>query len=643
MEKNSDINEEKNSDINEEKNSDINEEKNHDINCEYIKDSVHELDNIIKNIETQHVGFEWLLNVESYYIRRSKIGLFGICEIRDDTLYDFARECTNNIFLYTGYKEWILLKNKTKFIIECEGVRREVWLCKIIGFEDPLLNNLRNGMSSGTLEKYREGKIGFDNIPLIDVIYGRCKESMTLLDGIYRDYVYRHKFFSDESRKILAIKSVAGSGKTTTLLELAKIHSKKRILYIAFNKSLISEIKDKISKKGIKNLKPCTFDSLMRDTFIAKTGIAPNIVEIKPQTLGYLMDFFEGKPYRVKNYYAKNYLAFCNQTRFTDMREYCLRILGNEKMLLDKMWDKTVKHELFTFDSLRKINEINHNCRGYIDANYDMIFIDESQDFDNIMLKILLEDTTIPKLFVGDPNQAIYEWRGCINAFDKLPVEQTLTLEFYSTFRVGEPACSSIATKFDKCWMISKSNNETKMEIDGDIPEGKKYVYLFRNWKNLLRSAQNISRIWINNYEQQVQFIKKLHEKLQFSKLNEEEMNEFSDDLPKFLLKMNARDLEKLLNSISENIVKREDCDVEMFTIHTYKGLESDVVRIFNDIDIKKEVNLHYVALTRGMKRIIIDKINRVDGLDNVIRDDDGSGKRDGTLFSYGVNCIVLD
>jgi len=101
--------------------------------------------------------------------------------------------------------------------------------------------------------------------------------------------------------------------------------------------------------------------------------------------------------------------------------------------------------------------------------------------------------------------------------------------------------------------------------------------------------------------------------------------------------------LEKLLNGISKNIVSREECEVELFTIHTYKGLESDVVRIFNDIDIKKEVNLHYVALTRGMKRIIIDKLNRVDGLDNVIRDDDGFGKKDGTLFSYGVNCILLD
>ena len=43
-----------------------------------------------------------------------------------------------------------------------------------------------------------------------------------------------------------------------------------------------------------------------------------------------------------------------------------------------------------------------------------MIFIDESQDFDSVMLKILLDDTNIPKLFVGDTKQAIYEWKGCI-------------------------------------------------------------------------------------------------------------------------------------------------------------------------------------------------------------------------------------
>lgn len=87
------------------------------------------------------------------------------------------------------------MKNKTKFSIEIEGHHRNVWLCKIIGFEDPLMDNLRKSIEcDGTLEKYRFNNCDMSEIPLVDAIYGRCKESMTLLDGIYRDYVYRHKF-----------------------------------------------------------------------------------------------------------------------------------------------------------------------------------------------------------------------------------------------------------------------------------------------------------------------------------------------------------------------------------------------------------------------------------------------------------------
>ena len=33
------------------------------------------------------------------------------------------------------------------------------------------------------------------------------------------------------------------------------------------------------------------------------------------------------------------------------------------------------------------------------------------------------------------------------------------------------------------------------------------------------------------------------------------------------------------------------------------------IKRIFNDIDIKNEPNLYYVALTRGMKKIVVDKL----------------------------------
>ena len=459
-----------------------------------------------------------LLNVEDYYVRKVKINNFAICEIPNGDIELMVKNSDVNIYLQTRYKDFLYLANKKTFLIESEGKIRNMWFCKIISYDDLIkevdvenIKDLSEDNSEDSTEDKSAGKSedNFEDkseelssnksekkdIEEVFIIYGRCVDSMTFLDKIYRKYIYKHKFKSNE---IIAIKSVAGSGKTTTLLELSKIHNNKKILYIAFNKSLILEIKDKIKNLGLKNLYPVTFDALMRDIFINKThNGSPEITELKPQTIGFIINWFQNKPFRIKKYYIQNFNKFCNQTHYDDIITFFNKVLGGEKKLLTEMWAKTLKYELITFDTIRKMVEINRWCKDYIDNKYDLIFIDESQDFDNTMLKILLEDTTIPKLFVGDPKQAIYEWKGCINAFDKLP-KQSLIFEFYSTFRIGNPACEIIRNKFNDCNMISRSTNITHLCYD--IIPSENYTYLFRNWRNLLQNEKNIKNIWINNY-----------------------------------------------------------------------------------------------------------------------------------------------
>jgi len=565
-----------------------------------------------------------IINIENEYVKKTKIGLFGICTIPNENINNIIQDYEKKIFLKTKYKQFLWLKNKKIYKIECEGNLIDVWICKVINIEE-LHEHTDINISDEELNLIKMK----DNIELIDIIYGRCINSMNFLDKVYRDYIYRYKFKKND---IVAIKSVAGSGKTTTLLELSKIHHNKRILYIAFNKSLITEIKSKIKEQEINNLIPVTFDALMRDVFISKTGIEyPNIIDLKPQNIGSFIDWFSNKPYRIKNYYIKYFTKFCNQTEFDKMNNFSNKILGDDKKLLTTMWQKSLSYDLITFDSIRKLVEINEWCKNYVDNRYDMVFIDESQDFDNTMLKILLEDTNLPKLFVGDPMQAIYEWKGCINAFDKLP-PNALIIEFYSTFRVGLPACNDITNKFNNCWMISKSINVTHIEYDQSPTDS--YVYLFRSWKNLLQTARYIPNIWIHNYDSQVEYIKRLHNKLQISNLDEDELNEFSDDLPMFLLKLSLEDLEKLINDIDNNLVEKTESNIQMYTIHSYKGLEDNIIRIFNDIDINKEQNLYYVALTRGKKQIILDT-------KPIIFDDISDNKKQTLIENYGIKKIT--
>ena len=533
-----------------------------------------------------------IIDVKDYYVKKAKIGNFGISEIPNGDIENIVKKHDGNVFLQTNFKEFLWVKNVKTFVIESEEKIRNMWICKILNYKDLMeMSDLKDIVNESDKD-----------IETVHIIYGRCNDSMKFLDKLYRDYIVKHKFIKNQ---IIAIKSVAGSGKTTTLLDLSIIHKDKRILYIAYNKSLITDIKDKIIERNIKNLYPITFDALMRNIFIRNTSIENiQITDLKPQNIAFIIDWFQNKPYRIKNFYIKNYNKFCNQIEYTDINTFSIKKLDGEKKLLKTMWQKTLKQELITFNSIKKMVEMNNWAKDFIDKNYDLIFIDESQDFDNMMLKILLDDTTIPKLFVGDKRQAIYEWKGCINAFDKLP-KSTLIFEFYSTFRVGLPACNDIKEKFDDCYIISKSKNNTFLEYD--IVPTEKYTYLFRNWKNLLQTAQKTANIWINNYDSQIEFIKKLHKKLQISNLDEDELNDFSDDLPKFLLKLSLQELEKLINDITKNLVEKEGSFVQMYTIHSYKGLEDDIVRIYDDIDIKNEKNLYYVALTRGKKQIILD------------------------------------
>jgi len=578
---------------------------------------------------------DWIFDVREAYIRKVKVGLFAICEVVDD-FKDIIKKCKKNIFLYTNFKQWLWLKNTNEYNIEVEGERKTVWICKVLEFKDFLEMIKFEGDFSKQAEQFF---YSFEDIETVQIIYGRCVPSMKWLDGVNRRYLKRHKFTKNE---IVAITAVAGSGKTTTLLELSEVHKKKKILYLAFNRALINEIRGKLYHKKIRNVTCCTFDGLMRDIFIKKSGINSdnmNIMDLKPQTIGSVIPWLANKPWRMKKHYCTWFAKFCKQVEYSSIHEYIKKNFGNkEKKMLSILWEKVIKKQFFTFDSIRKMVEVKHWARGYLDDNYDMVFFDEAQDCDPLMLKMLLCDTTIPKIFVGDPRQAIYEWRGAVNAFEKLP-EHTFVIEFYKTFRLGNPACKELCENFDDLWMVSGAKRKTYIYEDAE-PQAK-YVYLFRSWKRLLTAARNIKNVWINKFDQQVAFMKKLHNKLKISKLSEEEMAGFADDLPSFLLKLSERELNDLISDIESNLVRNKDlAECMMYTVHSYKGLEHDIIRICDDVDIEDEENIYYVAATRGRKQIIFDlapvqfdettyEIQDQDVLDRVY------GKQFGTLDQF--------
>jgi superfamily I DNA/RNA helicase len=64
-----------------------------------------------------------------------------------------------------------------------------------------------------------------------------------------------------------------------------------------------------------------------------------------------------------------------------------------------------------------------------IDA--DFILFDEAQDSDGVMLSLLGLQRHAQIIYVGDPYQQIYEWRGAVNAMAQIDApERALTESF---------------------------------------------------------------------------------------------------------------------------------------------------------------------------------------------------------------------
>lgn len=113
-------------------------ESNRNINIEFNilkKSNIHNFD--IVNEMKDDSKIDWILNMEDQFIRKVNIGKFAMCEIpKEYDIESLIKNCKNNIFLETKYKQILWLKNKKTFKIECENVIRDSWLCKIITFSD---------------------------------------------------------------------------------------------------------------------------------------------------------------------------------------------------------------------------------------------------------------------------------------------------------------------------------------------------------------------------------------------------------------------------------------------------------------------------------------------------------------------------
>jgi F-box protein, helicase, 18 len=230
----------------------------------------------------------------------------------------------------------------------------------------------------------------------------------------------------------IRINAVAGSGKTTTIIEYAATRPvTARILYLAYNKSVKLEAKKRFAERGLNNVRVETAHSLAYKAIIYNKGLKVSQKEYKTydiaEVLGLPGNGERHGEYILANHINKFTTYFCNSEAekvqdldylsiVTDskprsfVKAFYKHIEKGTRLLLSKMnsGDLEITHDFYL-----KLYQLSHPI-----LHYDYILFDEAQDASPAMLNIFLNQKAI-KIIVGDSHQQIYSWRHAINSLDK--------------------------------------------------------------------------------------------------------------------------------------------------------------------------------------------------------------------------------
>lgn len=266
----------------------------------------------------------------------------------------------------------------------------------------------------------------------------------------------------------LKINAYAGTGKTSTLQLLANSTS-RRGQYVAFNKSIVEDAKTKFPKtvncstlhgmafratpneyrmQKDKMTGRCNANQLAELLQLTKNWRVDEHHTLQPRSQGYLIletvkrfaqsADKEPLPIHVPRHGS---LAAAKETTLKEVEAFALNGAKH-------VWSRMIS----TADSL----PLGHD--GYLklwalsepQIAADYILLDEAQDTNPVVLGALLKQEA-QMIYVGDRFQQIYEWRGAVNAMERIETNATTLLS--KSFRFGDTiadAASRVLSIFGK-------------------------------------------------------------------------------------------------------------------------------------------------------------------------------------------------
>ncbi|CAH9018711.1 UvrD-helicase domain-containing protein [Candidatus Nitrosacidococcus sp. I8] len=474
---------------------------------------------------------------------------------------------------------------------------------------------------------------------------------------------------TEEQRKIiqakgnLKINAVAGSGKTATIIGYAKSRPKEsRILYLAFNKTVQQEAKEKFQQAGLSNAHAYTAHGLAYGYIMRNKQYQIKRNNYKTYEISELLNIDNGilnnfKKEKNKDKYLHYILAnhiyrymvyFCNSSEmnlkaldylnalrvaklpasvYTIVHQYYPLIATKAEEFFKKMEDGAIE---ITHDFYLKKFQLSEPK-----LPYDYILFDEGQDASEVMLDVFLKQNAT-KVIVGDAHQQIYGWRYAINSLEKVdydtyhltnsfrfpqniahlsahilqfknifntPIAPTITGTGKSQSLISKAvlARGNIALLSKAIELVIERKSANKIYFEGNINS-----YTYADTGGSLYDVLNLYHH--NHWKIRDALIKKMESFADIKKYAEDsgdnELQMLIDLVEKY--KNNLPDMIQTLKG--NHVENKQDAEIIFSTVHRSKGMEYDQVEITEDfIDIntlKKNVNnellTHFIDIRKN-------------------------------------------
>lgn len=449
----------------------------------------------------------------------------------------------------------------------------------------------------------------------------------------------------------LAVQAGAGTGKTSLLLALGE-STKRHGQYLAFNSKIVEDAAAKFAASSA-HVNCSTINSVafkvtgkpfshrLNADRISSREIAHRL-HLDPVYVKIGEDTKVLEPAQLAGHIFKAVTTFCNSADLKPATKHFPYIDGIDPVDEDgkrtftnnKIVHKALLPALkvawldlqdpngqlrFTHDVYVKLFELSDEC--VIPA--DFILVDEAQDLNPVLISILNKQH-VQIVVVGDSQQAIYGWRGAIDALETFPAERTHYLTH--SFRFGQ-GIADVANQ------ILASIESAQLRLIG---RGEESVVGISDTPNAILTRTNAGAIgavlsaiesgrkpFLVGGGQEVESFTKAVRDLKVGKRTTHpdlvnfsswaEVQDSVEDDPayedlKLLVKLiDNHGIAKILEAVA-NVTPEESADVVVCTAHKSKGLQWDTVQIAPDFpsdrESDEEKRLLYVAITRAQRHL---------------------------------------